>query len=221
MNPALRVSRLLRREVTSSPRRPSSSYAEFQGILNKSKKIVALSGAGISAESGIPTFRGVGGLWRTYDATNLATLQAFRADPSLVWEFYHHRREIMKSKHPNSAHTALAQLEMSFEGTEKELTIVTQNIDGLHQNAGSKNVLELHGSLFRVRCTLCGSETVNRDSPICDSLQGKGAPEPNTPRAQIPKEELPACNTCGGLLRPAVVWFGEGTYNINTPKNHT
>ena len=88
--------------------------------------------------------------------------------------------------------------------------VITQNIDELHKQAGSKNILELHGSLFRVRCTKCGEETENRDSPICESLRGKGAPDPDATSTRIPTEHLPRCKTCQGLLRPAVVWFGEG-----------
>ncbi|CAB4066664.1 SIRT5 [Lepeophtheirus salmonis] len=191
---------------------PSSSYAAFKDIFSRSKNIVVLTGAGISAESGVPTFRGPGGYWRKYQAQNLATPEAFRADPSLVWEFYHYRREVMLSKQPNPAHIALARLEKKLkeeEGGLKKLIIITQNIDELHKRAGSTNILELHGSLFRVRCTSCGIESLNYDSPICQSLLGKGAPEPHVPRAGILKKDLPSCTECGGLIRPAVVWFGE------------
>ncbi|XP_067007776.1 NAD-dependent protein deacylase sirtuin-5, mitochondrial isoform X2 [Anabrus simplex] len=191
---------------------PSSDMASFKKILNISKRIAVLTGAGVSAESGIPTFRGAGGFWRTYQAQDLATPQAFKRDPSLVWEFYHYRREVVFTKHPNQAHLALAECQKRLAHEGRQLIIVTQNIDGLHQQAGAENVIELHGSLFKTRCLKCEEVAENRDSPICPALAGRGAPDPGTKAATIPERELPRCKKpgCGGLLRPHVVWFGEG-----------
>jgi len=189
---------------------PSSNLAAFREEFKKAKHVVVLTGAGVSAESGVPTFRGAGGFWREYQAQALATPQAFHKDPSLVWEFYHYRREVMLEKQPNAAHLALAQAEQKLKEQGKRLVIITQNIDELHKRAGSENIIELHGSLFRVSCTKCGEVTSNYDSPICEALRGKGKPDPNAGSANIPIADLPTCESCGGLLRPAVVWFGEG-----------
>eukprot|EP00118_Oscarella_pearsei_P013178 m.102278 g.102278 ORF g.102278 m.102278 type:complete len:310 (+) comp37162_c0_seq1:66-995(+) len=192
----------------------SHDMKAFREVVKKSRHILVLSGAGISAESGIPTFRGEGGYWRKYQATDLATMDAFTRNPSLVWEFYSYRREVARSKEPNKAHYAIAQLEERFrqENEGRTVTVITQNIDRLHNLAGSKNVLELHGSLCHTRCTKCGTVEENNDSPICPALEGKGAPDVNTPEAQIPVESLPQCNKCQGLLRPHVVWFGESLF---------
>ena len=191
--------------------RPSSDMAEFRNLLSSSKHLVILTGAGVSAESGVPTFRGAGGFWRTYQAQQLATPEAFDENPSLVWEFYHYRREVMGSKHPNPAYTAIADIEKRFSEEGKQVVVITQNIDGLHKRAGSSNILELHGNLFKVRCTKCHSVEINEDSPICEALRDRGAPEPDAVSARIPVEDLPRCTKagCGGLLRPHVVWFGE------------
>ena len=192
--------------------RPSSDMAEFRNLLSSSKHLVILTGAGVSAESGVPTFRGAGGFWRTYQAQQLATPEAFAENPSLVWEFYHYRREVMGSKHPNPAHTAIADIEKRFVEEGKQVVVITQNIDGLHKRAGSSNILELHGNLFKVRCTKCHLVEVNNDSPLCEALRDRGAPEPDAVSTRIPVEDLPRCSKvgCGGLLRPHVVWFGEG-----------
>uniref|UniRef100_A0A146M9I3 NAD-dependent lysine demalonylase and desuccinylase sirtuin-5, mitochondrial n=1 Tax=Lygus hesperus TaxID=30085 RepID=A0A146M9I3_LYGHE len=151
-----------------------SELPRLRGILSKAKNIVVLTGAGISAESGIPTFRGAGGFWRTYQSQDLATVGAFKRSPSLVWEFYHYRREMVFTKTPNKAHYAIAEAEANLAKAGRKLTIITQNIDGLHQAAGSKNVIELHGSLFKTQCTKCKDVRVNKDSPICEALRGKG-----------------------------------------------
>jgi NAD-dependent deacetylase len=148
------------------------------------ERVVALSGAGISAESGVPTFRGQEGLWRQYRATELATPEAFADDPRLVWEFYDWRRGVLAPLHPNPGHLALTAMEKRFS----PFTLITQNIDGLHQTAGSRNVIELHGNIWWVRCTGCGKLTEDR---------------------RVPLPELPHCGSCGSLLRPHVVWFGE------------
>lgn len=182
---------------------------EFSSVLSKAKKITVLTGAGISAESGIPTFRGAGGLWRTWSAMELATPEAFTADPSLVWEFYHYRRCVVASSTPNIGHYALAMLQQRCENEERHFTIITQNIDGLHWKAGSKDVVELHGSLWKTQCCRCDDVQENYDKPICPALDGKGAPDPHMKNVQIPVAELPHCRKCNGLLRPHVVWFGE------------
>ena len=185
----------------------------FRKVLAGAKSVVALTGAGVSAESGVPTFRGAGGYWRIYQAQQLATPEAFSKDPSLVWEFYHYRREVMLTKSFNPAHTALADLEKRLKNEGKEFTLLTQNIDRLHQAAGAQNVVELHGSLFMTRCLSCGVVKENRDSPICVSLKDKGAPDPDAKSASIPIDQLPRCTGCSGLLRPHVVWFGESLDN--------
>lgn len=144
------------------------------------KRIAVFTGAGVSADSGIPTFRGAGGLWNDYRAEDLATPEAFRRDPRLVWEWYEWRRALIRAAQPNAAHEAIARL-------GEAATIVTQNVDGLHARAGSRNVLELHGNIFRVRCSRCAIDEL-REQPFA---------------------ELPPRCVCGALLRPGVVWFGE------------
>ena len=143
-----------------------------------------LTGAGISAESGVPTFRGDGGLWKDYKAEDLATPEAFVKDPRLVWEWYNWRRELIAKVLPNAAHKALVQLEIR----KREFTLITQNVDGLHDRAGSGRMLKLHGDIWRMRCTVCGANWPDR-------------------RAPLPK--IPPHCACGGLARPGVVWFGE------------
>uniref|UniRef100_U3F7H3 NAD-dependent protein deacylase sirtuin-5, mitochondrial n=1 Tax=Micrurus fulvius TaxID=8637 RepID=U3F7H3_MICFL len=189
--------------------RPSSNMAEFRAIFAKAKHIAIITGAGISAESGVPTFRGAGGFWRKWHAQELATPEAFARNPSRVWEFYHYRRELMMTKHPNPAHLAIADCETKISKQGRSVVIITQNIDELHKRAGSKHVLEIHGSLFKTRCTSCRNVVENYNSPICPALAGKGAPDPETEEATIPAGELPRCELCNGLLRPHVVWFGE------------
>jgi len=158
--------------------------AAVQDKLKQSARIVALTGAGISAESGVPTFRGADGLWKQYRAEELATPQAFDRNPDLVWEWYNWRRGLVAEKKPNPGHLALAALEKIRPG----FTLITQNVDGLHLLAGSHNVLEIHGSIWRVRCPACGDCSEDRTNPL---------------------PPLPLCPKCGGLLRPDVVWFGE------------
>ncbi|ROQ89909.1 SIR2 family NAD-dependent protein deacylase [Desulfosoma caldarium] len=168
----------------SRPEQVAKNMEMVRDKLRQARRIVVLTGAGISAESGVPTFRGAGGLWRTYRATDLATPEAFAKDPQLVWEFYNYRREVLHPLKPNDAHKALVTLEQRCE----HFVLLTQNIDGLHQAAGSRSVLELHGNIWWVRCTRCGLKTEDRRVPI---------PFP------------PHCEACGGMLRPDVVWFGE------------
>lgn len=191
-------------------KRPSSSMPDFREHVGKANHIVIITGAGVSAESGVPTFRGAGGFWRKWQAQELATPEAFEHNPSLVWEFYHYRREVMRTKEPNKAHLAIAEFEKRLAKQGRHVAVVTQNIDELHRRAGTENMYELHGSLFRVRCLGCKKITSNKESPICEALAGKGEPTPEAKDAQIPAEKLPRCKDCGGLLRPDVVWFGEG-----------
>lgn len=148
------------------------------------RRVVAFTGAGISVESGIPTFRGPEGLWRKYRAEDLATIGAFERNPKLVWEWYDSRRQNMARARPNPGHHALAE----FERRAPEFTLITQNIDGLHDRAGSRNIVKLHGDIWTVRCTGCGHESQDLRAPLTD---------------------LPPRCECGALLRPAVVWFGE------------
>ena len=126
----------------------SDSKAEFRDLLHKAKNVVVLTGAGASAESGIPTFRGSGGLWRTFRAQDLATLEAFHRNPSLVWEFYSYRREVVLTKEPNNAHYAIAEFQKKLRNEGKSVTVITQNIDELHQRAGTEDVIELHGECY-------------------------------------------------------------------------
>lgn len=191
--------------------RQSSNMTEFREVFAKAKHIAVITGAGVSAESGVPTFRGAGGYWRKWQAQELATPQAFARNPSRVWEFYHYRREVMLSKRPNPAHVAIAECESRLSKQGRKLVVVTQNIDELHKRAGSKNVLEIHGSLFKTRCTSCGHVAENYRSPICPALAGRGSPDLDANDADILVEELPRCEEsgCNGLLRPHVVWFGE------------
>ena len=147
-------------------------------------QIVVLTGAGISAESGVPTFRGKGGLWEKYDPAVVATAEALKLRPREVWEMHDELRQIIAGCKPNPAHIAIAKLEKMF----KNLTVVTQNVDNYHQDAGSTNVLELHGNAWRVKCTAEGTCWVDRT---------------------VPYKELPPKCSCGAMLRPDVVFFNE------------
>lgn len=152
--------------------------------LKPAQRVVVLTGAGISAESGLPTFRGDGGLWKKYKAEDLASIDGFLQKPGVVWEWYEYRRSIYAGAKPNAGHFALVEFEKFFP----EFTLITQNTDGLHALTGSENMLELHGSRRRNRCHGCG----------------RLYPEKVEQNGQIP----PRC-ACGGMLRPDVVWFGE------------
>lgn len=188
---------------------PSSDINGFKQWLRASRHLTILTGAGVSAESGIPTFRGVGGLWRTYKAQELSSPETWARDPGLVWEFYHFRRELMGSKAPNPAHVAIAQAERRLVAEGAYFHLLTQNIDDLHLAAGSERVTRLHGSLWQVRCVGCGQVTENRDVPITPAFAGSGAPDPSAQARRFQQKDLPHCAACGGLLRPHVVWFGE------------
>jgi len=154
-------------------------------ILRKAGRVAVLTGAGISSESGIPTFRGKDGLWKQFRAEDLATPEAFERDPKLVWEWYDWRRGLIARVEPNPAHRTLAKWEKMFA----EFVLITQNVDGLHAKSGSKNLIELHGNIWKLRCTKENTIVENYDSPL--------------------KEVPPHCPTCGEMLRPHVVWFGE------------
>lgn len=143
------------------------------------QSVAVLTGAGVSADSGIPTFRGAGGLWREHKPETLATPEAFRRDPALVWEWYEWRRGLIRAAQPNAAHLALARLPGA--------TIITQNVDGLHARSGSRSILELHDNIFRVRCMREQTRVVHEE----------------------PFDVIPPHCSCGALLRPDVVWFGE------------
>ncbi|GIY53293.1 NAD-dependent protein deacylase sirtuin-5, mitochondrial, partial [Caerostris darwini] len=127
---------------------------------------------------------------------DIATPGAFLANPSLVWEFYSYRRDLVLSKKPNPAHHALAKAEEKLASEGRRLVVITQNIDELHRDAGTKNLLELHGTLFHTRCTKCGDVAENRESPICPALAGKGDPDPEVHDARIPEQDLPKCVKC-------------------------
>jgi len=156
--------------------------------LARSRAVTVLTGSGISADSGIPTFRGTDGLWNTFRAEDLATPEAFARDPYLVWKWYNWRRELIAGKQPNAAHDALVELERRLESRAGRFHLITQNVDGLHRAAGSRHVTEIHGNIWRVRCTGCGDLSDNHEVPL-----------------QIP----PMCHQCPAMLRPHIVWFGE------------
>ncbi len=158
---------------------------EIARVILQSKRGVVLTGAGMSAESGVPTFRGKEGLWGKFKPEELATMEAFIANPKIVWEWYSWRRDLLKKVSPNPGHYALTELARWFA----EFAVVTQNVDGLHRLAGSENVLEIHGNITRNKCADCG-----------ESVEVSLELEP---------QALPRCSRCGGAARPDVVWFGE------------
>lgn len=172
-----------------------------RALLATARRVVVLTGAGVSAESGVPTFRGDGGLWKSFRAEELATPEAFARDPRLVWEWYAWRRELVARCAPNAAHRALARAALERAGEPDALRIVTQNVDGLHERAAREAAgaaapdaampLLLHGALFATRCARCGRD----------------AGEVTVDATSL--ETLPRCAACGGLLRPGVTWFGE------------
>jgi len=163
---------------------PVQFSSKLQSLLIPSTGVVVFTGAGISAESGVPTFRGQNGLWNEFRVEDLATPQAFAAHPKRVWEWYSWRRELISRIEPNLGHLAVAKFEKFFS----EFCLVTQNVDGLHDRAGNKQFLKLHGDIWEVRCVSCGLSRIDRQAVL-----------PSLP---------PLCE-CGGLLRPGVVWFGE------------
>ncbi|KAF2669852.1 NAD-dependent deacetylase-like protein sirtuin-5 [Microthyrium microscopicum] len=217
---------------TLYPHIPPSAIESFHAHLASSTRVLALLGAGLSASSGLPTFRGAGGLWRTHEATDLATPQAFSADPGLVWQFYSYRRHMALNVKPNMAHYALAEFAKKMPGFQT----LSQNVDGLSPRAGhpAEQLKLLHGSLFDVKCHnfFCNYvETANYTDPIVPALAlptdedvdltTNAAREASREAREldiadisvalpdVPETALPHCPSCGGLLRPGVVWFGE------------
>jgi len=164
------------------PTKPS--LTDIRDRLRQARTVTVLTGAGISADSGVPTFRGADGLWKNYRAEELASPDAFARDPRLVWEWYNWRRELLSTKTPNAAHAALVALEHRIQS----FWLITQNVDGLHASAGASKLSEIHGNIWKVRCTECGQVSGNRDVPILYP---------------------PRCSACSGMLRPHIVWFGE------------
>lgn len=164
---------------------PPAAHDDLLRTLRTAHSVAVLTGAGISAESGVPTFRGSGGLWRGFRAEQLASPEGFARDPATVWEFYDQRRTHLASCRPNQGHEALARLERLVD----DFTLITQNVDRLHQQAGSRRVIELHGDIWTVRCVAGCGEREDRTTPL---------PRPLPPRC-----------SCGAPLRPGVVWFGE------------
>jgi NAD-dependent deacetylase len=164
------------------------SVQSLRKALASARSVTALTGAGISAASGIPTFRGAGGLWRQYQPAKLASPEAFERDPKLVWEWYDWRRAVIQSAKPNPGHAALAELESRTVKQGGSFTLITQNVDDLHGRAGSRSIVKLHGDIWTVRCDGCGRSERND---------------------QVPLLPLPPHCECGGLMRPGVVWFGE------------
>jgi NAD-dependent deacetylase len=164
--------------------RPASQLVEIQALLREASSVAVLTGAGISAESGIPTFRdALTGLWARFNPEELATPEAFERNPTLVWDWYAERRAKVATCSPNPGHHALAELERRT----RDFLLITQNVDGLHEAAGSRNMVELHGNIRRVKCS--------RDCGIVEGWAGHDRP--------------PKCPGCGSFLRPDVVWFGE------------
>lgn len=161
--------------------------SEARSRIASARAVTLLTGAGISADSGVPTFRGADGLWRNFRAEELATPEAFERDPRLVWEWYNWRRELIATRLPNEAHHAIAALEYRCP----DFWLITQNVDGLHRQAGSRKLSEIHGNIWMVRCTQCRAVTENHEVPL---------------------RLLPTCPACGGLLRPHIVWFGESLF---------
>jgi NAD-dependent deacetylase len=162
-------------------------------IVSSTDHLFILTGAGVSAESGIPTFRDVAGLWRKYRIEEVASPEAWRRDPKLVWEFYSMRRRIAASARPNAAHFAIANLQRS---SGANIFLCTQNVDDLHEQAGSGNVIHMHGELFKSRCDRCSRE------PFHDT------------KAYEDYAEIPRCQ-CGGRIRPHICWFGETPFELD------
>ena len=169
---------------------------EAARIVSESKFLICFTGAGISAESGIPTFRDSGGLWEKYRIEDVATPEAFHKNPRFVWEFYLERRKKIKEASPNPAHYALASLEKAFKEKDREFYVITQNIDNLHRIAGNENIIELHGNIWYTKCS---NPNCSNSTPFYDDRVNMDEYEEFPPR----------CEICGSLLRPHVVWFGE------------
>lgn len=169
--------------------------AALVNVLQDARHVCILTGAGVSAESGVPTFRDAqDGLWAKYEPQDLATPEAFLADPALIWRWYRWRRELVAEAQPNPGHYAIAKLAELVP----QVTLITQNVDGLHQRAGSENVIEFHGNIFEDRCFADGTLHTADD-----------------------KMEIPTCPDCGADLRPGVVWFGEAIPETASSESYT
>lgn len=189
-------------------------------LLSNAKKIAVLTGAGVSAESGVPTFRDKQtGLWANFRAEDLATPTAFARDPQLVWSWYQWRRQLIRDKTPNAAHLALADWQQYARDHQQRLTLITQNVDDLHEQAGS-TVTHLHGHLWRNRCHHCHTPYVDQQSPANhstsnpqDSNTHQDSSVPSAPHHKTlttdSDDRLITCHLCGGYIRPDIVWFGE------------
>ncbi|KIY42890.1 DHS-like NAD/FAD-binding domain-containing protein, partial [Fistulina hepatica ATCC 64428] len=221
---------------------PSSSMEAFLKVLSTAKRVVILSGAGLSAASGIPTYRGPDGLWTTsFDPLEVSTPQGFREDPGRVWQFHHVQRQIMMDARPNAAHYAIAKLAdptvrrslMPCLSEDAPPLHVTQNIDKLYRVAvremygGGTHFIEMHGSAFKTVCTQCQYVRTNfGERVLSPALDGATLQEDPTSASSTPISQLPRCGgdawtpgsnrhgRCGGLLRPAVVWFGEHPHEL-------
>ncbi|WP_182359608.1 SIR2 family NAD-dependent protein deacylase [Tomitella gaofuii] len=181
---------------------PGEAHGGLTAALRAARSVVVLTGAGASAESGIPTFRdALTGLWARFDPARLATPEAFAADPDLVWGWYVWRREQIALCRPNPAHTAVARLQRAVRARGGTVTVVTQNVDDLHERAGALDVLHLHGAIAQSRCSVCGEPAAEHGATGV-----RGDPAAAGEGERIPP---PACAGCGGPVRPAVVWFGE------------
>ncbi|WP_307810606.1 SIR2 family NAD-dependent protein deacylase [Tomitella cavernea] len=175
--------------------------------LRAARRVVVLTGAGASAESGIPTFRdALTGLWERFDPARLATPEAFEADPGLVWGWYVWRREQIARCRPNPAHDAVTRLQRAVRARGGTVTVVTQNVDDLHERAGAEDVVHLHGAIAASRCSVCGAPAESEAAPETRAASDTAGPEIRTGGARIAP---PACPVCGGPVRPSVVWFGE------------
>lgn len=172
--------------MTGHPTDSTGPREQAREWLQAARRPLVLTGAGVSAESGVPTFRGPDGMWRGHRPEELATPDAFSRDPEMVWEFYRWRRSVLRGCAPNPAHVALAR----YESSHPDLLLVTQNVDGLHRLAGSTRIQEIHGRLMIDRCSACG-------------LESDASPRDEADR------RIPMCGSCGAICRPGVVWFGE------------
>ncbi|EPQ55758.1 DHS-like NAD/FAD-binding domain-containing protein [Gloeophyllum trabeum ATCC 11539] len=226
---------------------PNSSVEAFRDAFRTSQHIIVIAGAGLSAASGIPTFRDGGGMWRSLDATALATPEAFSENPSLVWQFYHYRRTKALEAKPNPAHEVIAKMSVPLYIRKvapevKSFHLVTQNVDRLSVTALDSlverltadsgtaparkrsifpnSILEMHGRIFDVKCTVCDYCAEDRTDPLCPALGAADASfkdyhDAGSKEVNIPLDELPRCPACGALARPGVVWFGEKPYHLD------
>ncbi|KAF8963435.1 DHS-like NAD/FAD-binding domain-containing protein [Flammula alnicola] len=222
----------------------TDTTSNFREAFARAKHIIVIAGAGLSAASGIPTFRDGGGMWRSLDATSLATPEAFEENPSLVWQFYHYRRRKALEAQPNVAHKILAKLAIpsllkTVAPAAQSFVIITQNVDRLSVRAaddlkselsqqnleGPENrarkgsLLQMHGKLFEVQCTKCDWSAEDFSNPLCPALGEaeediQNYTDAGSKNHDIPLDQLPRCPKCQELARPGVVWFGEKPYHL-------